>query len=79
MLTLWEGTGSLMERGTEGMAASWKTTSAPAMSGLDRVVVADVDVMEFDVVAHLVQILFVPGEQIIDHGDTCGALLRAGL
>jgi hypothetical protein len=33
MFTSCDGTGSSIDRGTDGMAASWNTTAAPRMMG----------------------------------------------
>ena len=58
MLTSWEGMGSSMERGTEGMAASWNTTAAPRMSGRNFLVIADIGALEIDGGAHLLEVGF---------------------
>ncbi len=62
MFTSCEGTGSSIERGTEGIAASWKTTSAPRDQGRDLVEIADVGAAEIHSIAHFFQVPLVAAE-----------------
>ena len=62
-----------MERGTEGIAASWKTTVGAADERRDLFVVADIGALEIDPRAHLLQVALVAGQQVVDHDDSARA------
>ena len=63
-----------MERGTEGMAARWNTTSAASNGGGYRGCSPECRTVEFDARANFVEIAFAPGQEIVNHTHCAIAL-----
>ena len=65
--------GSASERGTDGIAASWNTTSTPAQARAAAAAIADVALDELDVVRDVGQVLALAGEEVVEDAHAVAA------